>query len=328
MRSLRLSNCKDEEAYQVNICILSTDQEKDDSRLLEAALSRGHNARILKMRDISLALTTHRPGIYAGDEEITDAFDVIIPRLNVSHSDYGINVLQQFICTQTYVSETPDALRLGRDKLKCLQYLLAQGLPFPTTCISCQPEGFNQLIKHTGMPVVVKLIDSTEGIGVFLINSSKELDNLTRTLQRFGANYVTQSFIHEASGTDIRAFVVGGKVIAAMERQSRDNDFRANVSLGAVAHPCQLTLQEEDIVLAATDAIGINVAGVDLIRSKSGPLLLEINVSPDFTGEHGIEYVTKTDIAGAIIDFTVQQTQPFYANHRLLQLCSSTHKEY
>lgn len=312
----------------MNICILTTDQECDDTRLLEAAINKGHQARILHIQDISLALSTHRPSLYASNEDITDAFDVVIPRLNVSCSDYGINVIQQFICSQTYVSETPDALRLGRDKLKCLQYLLAQGLPFPTTCISYKPEGFNQLIKHTGMPVVVKLIDSTEGVGVFVAKTEKELTNLTSTFARFGANYVTQSFVHEAAGNDIRAFVIGDKVVAAMERCSADGDFRANVSLGATARPCVLTAQEKEIVLAATQAIGINVAGVDLIRSKNGPLLLEINVSPDFTGKYGIEAVTGFDIAGSIIDFIVQRTQPYYANHRLLQLCSSIDKEY
>ncbi|RAJ96950.1 RimK family alpha-L-glutamate ligase [Aliidiomarina maris] len=312
----------------MNICILSTDQAVDDRRLLDAARQRGHSASLLNMRDINLALSTHQPTMYAGDVDITEDFDVVIPRLNVGCSDYGINVLQQFICSQTYVSETPDSLRLGRDKLKCLQYLLAQGLPFPTTCIAFQPEGFSSLAQHTGFPVVVKLIDSTEGVGVFVAHTEKELDNLARTFARFGASYVIQSFIQEASGVDVRAFVVGNQVIAAMERHATDGDFRANVSLGATAKPCELTAQEERIVLASTQAIGINIAGVDLIRSQNGPLLLEINVSPDFTGKQGIEQVTGVDIAGAIIDFTVQQTQPYYANHRLLQLCSDIQKEY
>ncbi|RUO25576.1 RimK family alpha-L-glutamate ligase [Aliidiomarina minuta] len=311
----------------MNICILSTDQVNDDQRLVEAAIARGHKACIHNMRNVSLALRQDQPRIYAADKDISATFDVVIPRLNVGYSDYGINLIQQFICCHTYVSETPDALRLGRDKLKCLQYLLAQGLPFPTTCISCKPEEFRQLTEHTGMPVVVKLIDSTEGVGIFVANTFKELDNLVHTFDRFHADYVIQSFISESKGTDVRAFVVNGRVIAAMERHSPDGDFRANVSLGAVASPCALTTDEEEIVIAATQAIGINVAGVDLIRSKEGPMLLEINVSPDFTGEQGIECVTGIDVAGAIIDFTVQQTQPFYANHRLLQLCSSTTEE-
>lgn len=311
----------------MNICVLSTNQLNEDNRLIEAAIQRGHQATLYNIRNISLALSPNKPSIYAQGKEISNDFDVVIPRLNLGCSDYGINVIQQFICAHTYVSEGPDALRLGRDKLKCLQYLLAQGLPFPTTCISFHAKEFALLAKHTGIPVVVKLIDSTEGVGVFVANTEKELDNLTNTFERFRANYVIQSFIKESAGTDVRAFVVGGRVVAAMERRASDGDFRANVSLGAIASPCELTPTETDIVLNATAAIGINVAGVDLIRSKSGPLLLEINVSPDFTGEHGIENVTGVDVAGAIIDFTAQRTQPFYANHRLLQMCSSTPKE-
>lgn len=312
----------------MNICILSTGQAKEDQRLVEAAQQKGHEASLYNMQDISLTLTQNKPFIHALGKDISDAYDVVIPRLNVGCSDYGINVIQQFICSQTYVSEGPDALRLGRDKLKCLQYLLAQGLPFPTTCISFKPDEFCRLAEYTGMPVVVKLIDSSEGVGVFIAHTPKELDNLARTFDRFHASYVIQSFVSEAAGSDVRAFVVGGKVVAAMERHSGDGDFRANVSLGATASSCQLTAREEDIVLRATESIGINVAGVDLIRSNEGPMLLEINVSPDFTGEQGIERVTGVDIAGAIIDFTVQQTQPFYGNHRLLQLCSSTQKGY
>lgn len=310
----------------MNICILSTGQIKEDRRLVEAALERGHQARIYNMRDISLVLAQHQPKAYVADMDITNAFDVVIPRLNVGCSDYGINVIQQFICSKTYVSEAPDALRLGRDKLKCLQYLLAQGLPFPTTCIAFKPEEFCRLAEHTGLPVVVKLIDSTEGVGVFVVQTPKELDNLVRTFDRLKVSYVIQRFVSESAGNDIRAFVVGGKVVAAMERHSDDGDFRANISLGGTAGACELTREEEEMALAATAAIGINVAGVDLLRSKNGPMLLEINVSPDFTGEQGIECITGVDIAGAIIDFTTQQTQPFYADQRLLQICSSTKK--
>ncbi|MGM0482151.1 MAG: ATP-grasp domain-containing protein [Pseudomonadota bacterium] len=308
----------------MKICILSTDQEIDDNRLLQTAKSKGHDASILGIRDMRLVIKTGKPLIYWGDKNVTDSFDAVIPRLNVSSCDYGINVLQQFICNHIYVSETPDALRLGRDKLKCMQYLLARGVPFPTTCISHKPEGFVPLAKHTGMPCVVKLINSTEGTGVFVVRDEKELDNVAKTFNRFGASYISQSFIKEASGEDVRAFVVGGEVVAAMGRKSQDGDFRANVSLGAISVEEQLSEKEKQMVLKATDAIGINVAGVDFIRSHDGPLLLEINVSPDFTGRQGIENITGVDIAGAIIDFTVKRTEPFYNNHRLLQLCSLT----
>lgn len=299
----------------MNICILSTDQVRDDHRLLEAARARGHQAELYNIRDISMAMSTHTPTIYWKDQDVSRRFDAVIPRLNVNFTDYGANVLQQFICSHTYVSESPAALRLGRDKLKCLQYLLARELPFPTTGIAYTPEGFHKLAEHIGTPIVIKLIESTEGTGIFLAHTIKEMDNIVKTFSRLGASYVIQRFIKEAAGTDVRAFVVGGKVVATMCRHSQDGDFRANVSLGGRSEACTLTPEEEKMVLSATEAIGINVSGVDFVRSNDGPLLLEINVSPDFTGEHGIENVTGVDIADAIIDYATRQVRSFY-DHR------------
>lgn len=298
----------------MNICILSTDQEKDDHRLLEAARAKGHTAQLYNIRDISMVLTTDKPSIYWRDKDITKTFDAIIPRLNVNFTDYGTNVLQQFICSQTYVSESPAALRLGRDKLKCLQYLLARGLPFPATGIAYTPQGFRQLANVIGLPMIIKLIESTEGTGIFLVHSLKEMDNIVRTFSQLGASYIIQRFVAEAAGTDIRAFVVGGKVVAGMCRRSQDGDFRSNVALGGCSEPYQLTTAEEQMVLSATASIGINVSGVDFVCSNDGPMLLEINVSPDFTGDQGIEKVTGVNIADAIIDFAVSQVHRFYEN--------------
>ncbi|WP_213994743.1 RimK family alpha-L-glutamate ligase [Arsukibacterium sp.] len=299
----------------MNICILSTDQVKDDQRLLNAAQQKGHNAELYNIRDISMVLTSDKPIIYWRDQDITKRLDAIIPRLNVNFTDYGTNVLQQFICSQTYVSESPAALRLGRDKLKSLQYLLARGLPFPATGIAYTPQGFRQLAKTIGTPMIVKLIESTEGTGIFLAHNLKEMDNIVKTFGQLGASYVIQSFIAEAAGTDVRAFVIGGKVVAAMCRRSQDGDFRSNVALGGRSEPYQLTAIEEEIVLSATAAIGINVAGVDFVRADSGPMLLEVNVSPDFTGDQGIEKVTGVNIADAIIDHVVAQVCNFYEHH-------------
>lgn len=299
----------------MNICILSTDQEKDDQRLLDAARTKGHSVGLYNIRDISLLLSTEQPSIYCCGKDITRRFDAVIPRLNVSFTDYGTNVLQQFICSQTYVSESPGALRLGRDKLKCLQYLQARGLPFPATGIAYTAQGFHQLAQSIGLPMVVKLIESTEGTGIFLVHNLKEMDNIVKTFSQLGASYVIQRFVKEASGCDIRAFVIGGNIVAAMRRQSQDGDFRSNVSLGGCSEAYTLSEEERRIVLSATQAIGINIAGVDLIQSDNGPLLLEINVSPDFTGEQGIENVTGVDIAGAIIDFAADQVYQFYEQH-------------
>lgn len=299
----------------MNICILSTDQVKDDRRLLEAAKSKGHQVALYNIRDISMVLANDKPVIYWRDQDITKQFDAIIPRLNVSFTDYGTNVLQQFICSETYVSESPAALRLGRDKLKSLQYLLARGLPFPATGIAYTPQGFRQLAKTIGTPMVVKLIESTEGTGIFLVKTLKEMDNIVKTFSQLGASYVIQSFVEEAAGTDVRAFVIGGKVVAAMCRRAQDGDFRSNVALGGHSEAYKLSSKEEDIVLSATAAIGINVGGVDFVPSANGPMLLEINVSPDFTGEQGIECVSGVNIADAIIDHVVAQVYNFYKRH-------------
>jgi ribosomal protein S6--L-glutamate ligase len=296
----------------MKIAILTTNQADDDSRLVEAARAKGHDAKLLDLRRLSIELLPSTANIYYQDEPVTQEFDAVIPRLNVSYTDYGINVLQQFICARVYVSESPEALRLGRDKLKCLQYLLGKGLPFPGTAIAYAPEYFATLANHLKLPLVVKLIESTEGTGVFLAHTSKEVDNLCKTFTMAGLSYLIQEFIAEAAGQDVRAFVVGDRIVAAMQRQSQDNDFRANVSLGAHSTQVQLTPHEEEIVLKATRSIGVHIAGVDFVRSKRGPLLLEINVSPDFTGQQGIEVITHYDIAAAIIDYTVQHAKDFY----------------
>jgi ribosomal protein S6--L-glutamate ligase len=299
-------------ADKVNICILSTDQLTDDHRLLQAARDKGHDVQLYNIRDISMVLSADTPTIYWQEQNITRKFDAVIPRLNVNFTDYGTNVLQQFICCQTYVSESPAALRLGRDKLKCLQYMQARGLPFPPTAIAYSPEGIHQLASKIGLPMLVKLIESTEGNGIFLVHTVKELDNLVTTLCQLGASYIIQHFVKEAAGTDVRAFVVGGVIVATMQRQAQDDDFRSNVSLGGCSQACTLSEAEKRMVLSATAAIGINVAGVDLVRSEHGPLLLEINVSPDFTGEQGIESVTGVNIADAIIDYAAGQVAQFY----------------
>lgn len=293
----------------MKIAILTTDQVEDDQRLVEAARGLGHSATLLDLRYISIVLRPSEPQIFYRNEDVTRTFDAVIPRLNVSFTDYGINVLQQFICAKVYVSESPEALRLGRDKLKCLQFLLEKGSPFPATGIAFANESFASIFRLLRAPYVIKLIESTEGTGVFLSHDIKEAENIIKTFGKLGASFLVQEFVEEAAGVDLRAFVVGDKVSAAMRRESQDGDFRANVSLGGHSRAEQLSEEETRIVLEATRSIGINVAGVDFVRSQAGPLLLEINVSPDFTGEYGIENVTGCDIASCIIQFVVQQAQ-------------------
>ncbi|MCG9714784.1 RimK family alpha-L-glutamate ligase [Shewanella insulae] len=311
----------------MKIAILTTNQVDDDNRLVEVARAKGHDAFLLDLRQFSIELLPNNPEIYYQNEVITNQFDIVIPRLNVSYTDFGINILQQFICAGIYVSESPEALRLGRDKLKCLQYLLSKGLPFPATAIAYTPEYLETLVGHLKLPIVVKLIESTEGTGVFLAKTKKEVDNLCKTFSLAGVSYQIQEFIAEAAGQDVRAFVVGDRVVAAMQRESQDDDFRANVSLGAHSAAVGLTQEEEEVVLRATQSIGVNIAGVDFVRSSRGPLLLEINVSPDFTGKQGLETVTDCNIAAAIIDYTLREAKGFYREQTLTVALSRQEEE-
>lgn len=295
----------------MKIGILTTNQFQDDKRLIEAATEKGHSASLLDLRDVSIDLSPDFTSIYYRNENITREFDAIIPRLNVSFTDYGINILKQFMCANTYVSESPNALRLGRDKLKCLQVLFSKRLPFPGTGIAYSCDNFTSIISRLKFPLVIKLIESTEGIGVFLAQNQMEAENIIKTFGLLRAPFLVQEFIAEAEGQDFRAFVVGDRVVAAMKRTSKGGDFRANVSLGGHSIAEKLSAEEEQIVLQATKSIGVNVAGVDFIRSHRGPLLLEINVSPDFTGDQGIEKVSGFDIAAAIVDYTAGQAQGY-----------------
>ncbi|MFT5713198.1 MAG: ribosomal protein S6--L-glutamate ligase, partial [Glaciecola sp.] len=211
----------------MKIGILTTNQFQDDKRLIEAATEKGHSASLLDLRDVSIDLSPDFTSIYYRNKDITREFDAIIPRLNVSFTDYGINILKQFMCANTYVSESPNALRLGRDKLKCLQVLFSKRLPFPGTGIAYSCDNFASIISRLKFPLVIKLIESTEGIGVFLAKNQLEAENIIKTFSLLRAPFLVQEFIAEAEGQDFRAFVVGDRVVAAMKRTSKGEDFRA-----------------------------------------------------------------------------------------------------
>ena len=206
-----------------------------------------------------------------------------------------------------FTSELARALVLGRDKLQCMQRLLKKNVPFPATGFAYSKEDFDNIINTVGgVPLVIKLVEGTEGVGVFLADDMKHAINLLKTFQQLSSPLIVQKFIEESAGTDIRAFVVGGKVIASMERKSTDGDFRANIALGGKSEVLKLSEVEEDIALRAAQAIGINVAGVDLVHSNDGPLVIEINTSPNFSSKKwSLENISGVDIAGAIVEHAV-----------------------
>ncbi len=291
----------------MKIGVISTGQIDEDKRFIEAAEEKGHDITILELIKCSLSVCQDSSDVFYEGKSIGQTFDIIVPRLNVSFTLFGLAVLRQFQAMNIYVTDTAYSIELGRDKLRCLQYLLRQEIPFPTTGFAYSKDDFENIIQTVGgTPLVIKLIEGTEGTGVFLVDDIKQAENIMGTFQQIDTPVIVQEFIAESAGTDLRCFVVGDKIVATMKRESQDGDFRANVSLGGHSSAEIITKEEEEVVLRAAKAIGLNIAGVDLIRSNKGPLIIEINVSPDFCGEQGLESVTGVDVAGAIIDHAVQ----------------------
>ncbi|HQX26591.1 MAG TPA: RimK family alpha-L-glutamate ligase [Alphaproteobacteria bacterium] len=291
----------------MKIGILTTGSKHEDERLVEAATSLGHEADLLKVLKCSLRVSNKEPKIFYEGQDISGNYDIIIPRINLPHTVYGLTILRHFQVMGVYTSDVALALEIGRDKLRCKQYLTSQGIPVPTTGYAHSKNDFDTIIQTVGgAPLILKLVEGTEGTGVFLAKDEKEAVNILGSFKQFDARIIAQEFIEESSGSDIRAFVVGNKVVASMLRQSQDGDFRANVALGAHSFKVALTDAEEKMVLAAVKAIGINIAGVDVIRSRRGPLIIEINVAPDFGGEFGLETTTGVNVAKEIIKFAVR----------------------
>lgn len=294
----------------MRIGILTTGNEIEDNRLLEAGAMLGHEMRLLHLLKCSLSVCAQKPDVNYEGQSIGKAFDVIIPRIDVPHTAFGMTVLRQFQAMHVPATDCARALDIGRDKLRCLQRLLREGVPFPTTGYAFSKTDFDQIIELVGgAPLIIKLIEGTEGVGVFLADDIKQAKNILKTFKQLSAPLIVQEFIAESSGTDIRAFVVGGRVVAAMRRESQDGDFRANIALGGHASAVTLSALEEEIALKAARAIGINIAGIDLIRSNRGPLVIEINTAPNFSGKWGLEEVSGVDVAAHIIDFAAKSAQ-------------------
>jgi ribosomal protein S6--L-glutamate ligase len=236
--------------------------------------------------------------IYEGGRLV--GMDAILPRIGASATDYGAAVIRQFELMNIHTATPSEALLLARDKLKCLQILAGAGLNVPKTIIAGAPEDAGRLLDLLGgAPVIIKLLESTHGIGVILADTRNTAISLVEAFSKLEAPVLLQEYIGEANGADVRAFVVGKKVVAAMLRQAAEGEFRSNLHRGASATMVELSGEEEKLVLQATRLLGLQIAGVDLLRSNRGPLIMEVNASP---GLEGIEGATGIDIAGAIIE--------------------------
>ena len=252
--------------------------------------------------------------IYEGTRLV--GMDALIPRIGASVTDYGAAVIRQFELMDIYTATRSEALIMARDKLKCLQILSANGIAVPRTIIAGMLEALPRLIDTLGsLPIVVKMLESTHGVGVMLAESRNTAISLVEAFTKLGQPVILQEYIEEASGTDIRAFVVGKRVVASMLRQAQAGEFRSNMHLGATAIPIPLTPAEEKIVLESARLMNLDIAGVDILRSKRGPLVMEVNASP---GLEGIENTTKVDIAAAIIE-NIERGVEKYASRRKWQ---------
>ena len=287
----------------MNIAILSNGPGNySTKRLKEEALKRGHQVKIIKYKDCYASIEQNNPTVSYKGEDLA-RFDAIIPRIATYMTRYGTAVVRQLEAQGVYTLSSSIAINRSRDKLRSMQLLAKAGVGIPKTVFSRNSTDIDDLIeKIGGMPVIIKLAQGVHGNGVVLAETKKAAKSV---LQAFylsnddGTNILLQEFVEESAGTDIRVFVVGSRVIASMQRQSLDDDFRSNLHKGGTGSPVKLTDEERKVAVKAAKAMGLNVAGVDMMRSARGPLVLEVNASPGF----GIEQVTGRDIAGPIIEY-------------------------
>lgn len=287
----------------MNIAILSRKKSLYSTRrLVEAAESRGHKVRVLDHLHCFMDITSDKPSIHYRDEEFSRShFDAVIPRIGASVTFYGTSVVRQFEMMGVYSVNESVAITRARDKLRSLQLLSRKKVGIPATAFAHSPDDINGLIREVGgAPCVIKLLEGTQGIGVVLAETKKAAESVIQAFMGLKSNILVQEFIKEAKGSDLRCFVVGGKVIAAMQRTAPEGEFRSNIHRGGTAQLVKLTAAERRTAVNAAKVMGLNVCGVDLLRSGRGPLVMEVNSSP---GLEGIEGATKKDIAGLIIEF-------------------------
>ncbi len=271
------------------------------SRLVEAARARGHQAEVIDTLRCYMNITSAQPTIHFKGAPL-DTYDAVIPRIGASITFYGAAVVRQLEMMGVFCVNDSVAITRGRDKLRSLQLLSKKGIGLPITGFAHSLDEIQDLIKMVGgPPLVIKFLEGTQGIGVILVETSKAARSVLEAFFGLKVNIMVQEYIKEAGGADIRCFVVGGKVVAAMKRQAESpEEFRSNLHRGGIATPVEITEEERTMAIRAAHIIGLNVAGIDIVRSHRGPLIMEVNASP---GLEGIEKTTGVDVAGAIIQF-------------------------
>lgn len=299
----------------MKIAILSQDASLySTKRLKEAATEREHEVRVINYLRCYMNITSHKPTVvYQGNP--LEEYDAVIPRIGASRTFYGTAVVRQFELMGVFTANESQAISRSRDKLRCLQILAREGIGLPVTGFAHATQDIDGLIETVGgAPVVIKLLEGTQGIGVVLAETHQAAKSVIEAFRGLEANILVQEFIKEAKGADIRCFVVGGKVVASMKRQGAEGEFRSNLHRGGKADKIKLTPEERSTAVRSVKAMGLRVAGVDMLRSNHGPVVMEINSSP---GLEGIENATGIDVAGKIIDFIEKNAIPNKLSDRI-----------
>ncbi len=286
---------------KMNIFILSRNKNLySTSRLVEAGNKRGYNVRVIDYMRCYMNITSSKPTIFYGGESL-DKVDAVIPRIGASNTFYGTAVVRQFEMMGSFCVNSSNAITDSRDKLRSLQILAEAGINMPITGFASHTKDIEGVIESVGsVPLIMKLLQGTQGQGVVLAETKKAAESVMSAFRQLDADIMVQEFIKESRGTDIRAFVVGDYVVAAMRRTANEDEFRSNLHRGGVIEPITITGEESRMAIKASKILGLQIAGVDLMRSSRGPLILEVNSSP---GLQGIEASSNLDVAGKIISY-------------------------
>lgn len=286
--------CRNEELYS-------------HKRLVEAAESKGHEIDVIDHLRCYIDIASNDPEIHYKGKSLT-GYDAVIPRIGASVTFFGCAVLRQFEVMGVYPVNESVGIARSRDKLRSMQLLSREGVGLPNTVFAHRTSDAGELLRIAGgAPVVIKLLEGTQGIGVILGETTKSAESIIQAFGGVNTNILVQQFVKEANGEDIRCLVVGEKVVAAMMRKGADGDFRSNLHRGGSAESIKITAKERSTALKAANAVGLNVCGVDLLRSNDGPVVMEVNSSP---GLEGVEKATGVDVAGKIIEFVEKNARP------------------
>ncbi len=292
----------------MRLVILSRRPELYSTRaLVEAAARRGHEVRVLDTLQFDIRVSRRSPELFYAGEPVGPV-DAVIPRIGASITFYGLAVVRQFEMMGVYCVNESQAIARSRDKLRCLQILSRHDIGMPPTVYTRQPDHVPACIERVdGPPVVVKLLQGTQGVGVVLAETARAANSVIEAFQGLDQNILIQQFIRESNGADLRALVVGRRVVAAMRRQAVAGEFRANIHRGGKARQTQLPPEYRRTALVAARILGLRVAGVDMIESKDGPMVMEVNSSP---GLEGIQKATGVDVATAVVELIEREVKP------------------